>query len=119
MLLSVLLLTLGLFDLPLMQKQILKMLIVTEASRSMVFKAADLLDKSDNGNKISQKIFSSKIFFLRRVQKKTNFLGGGRKFFYAQFWTPSKIARKKNFNPPPKKIFFGPPQKKILEKKIF
>ena len=46
-----------LIDLPLMQKQILKMLIVTEASRSMVFKAADLLDKADNGDTISQQIF--------------------------------------------------------------
>ena len=46
-----------LIDIPLMQKQLLKMLILTEASRSMVFKAAELLEKADNGDQISQKIF--------------------------------------------------------------
>ncbi len=46
-----------LIDLPLMQKQLLKILIITEASRSMVFKAADLLNKADKGDIVSQKIF--------------------------------------------------------------
>ena len=46
-----------LIDIPLMQKQLLKMLIITEASRSMVFKAAELLQKADDGCKISQNIF--------------------------------------------------------------
>ena len=46
-----------LIDIPLMQKQLLKMLIITEASRSMVFKAAELLEKADNGDQISQNIF--------------------------------------------------------------
>ena len=46
-----------LIDIPLMQKQLLKMLIITEASRSMVFKASELLEKADNGDSISQNIF--------------------------------------------------------------
>ena len=46
-----------LIDLPLMQKQLLKILIITEASRSIVFKAADLLNKADKGDIVSQKIF--------------------------------------------------------------
>ena len=46
-----------LIDIPLMQKQLLKMLIITEASRSMVFKAAELLEKADNGDQISQNVF--------------------------------------------------------------
>ena len=46
-----------LIDLPLIQKQILKMLIVTEASRSMVFKAAEILKKADDGDKTSQQVF--------------------------------------------------------------
>ena len=46
-----------LIDLPLMQKQLLKMLVITEASRSIIFKAADLLNKADKGDLVSQKIF--------------------------------------------------------------
>ena len=46
-----------LIDIPLMQKQLLKMLIITEASRSMVFKASEILEKADSGDSISQNIF--------------------------------------------------------------
>ena len=40
-----------LLDLPLMQKQIIKMLLLTESSRSMVFKTAKILEKADNGKR--------------------------------------------------------------------
>ena len=46
-----------LIDIPLMQKQILKMLLLTEASRSMVFKTAKILEKADNGKKEFVKLF--------------------------------------------------------------
>ena len=46
-----------LIDIPLMQKQILKMLLLTEASRSMVFKTAKILEKADNGKKEFKKLF--------------------------------------------------------------
>ncbi len=44
-------------NLPLIRKQLLKMLIITEASRTMVFKAADILEKADKGDTEAQKIF--------------------------------------------------------------
>ena len=46
-----------LINLPLIRKQLLKMLIITEASRTMVFKAADMLEKADKGDTEAQKIF--------------------------------------------------------------
>ena len=46
-----------LLDLPLMQKQISKMLLLSEASRSMVFKTSKILEKADNGIKQFEKLF--------------------------------------------------------------
>ncbi len=46
-----------LINLPLIRKQLLKILIITEASRTMVFKAAEILEKADKGDTEAQKIF--------------------------------------------------------------
>jgi acyl-CoA dehydrogenase len=46
-----------LINLPLIRKQLLKILIITEASRTMVFKAAKILEKADKGDTEAQKIF--------------------------------------------------------------
>ena len=88
-----------LIDLPLMQKQLLKMLIITEASRSMVFKAADLLDKADKGDIVSQKIFrimTPLIKFracrdVRKVAGDAMEIRGG--LGYIEDWLDPKILR--------------------------
>ena len=46
-----------LINLPLIRKQLLKILIIAEASRTMVFKAAEILEKADKGDTEAQKIF--------------------------------------------------------------
>ena len=46
-----------LINLPLIRKQLLKILIITEASRTMVFKAAEILEKADKGDTEAQKLF--------------------------------------------------------------
>ena len=88
-----------LIDLPLMQKQLLKILIVTEASRSIVFKAADLLKKADKGDIISQKIFriiTPLIKFracrdVRKVAGDAMEIRGG--LGYIEDWLDPKILR--------------------------
>ena len=88
-----------LIDLPLMQKQLLKILIITEASRSIVFKAADLLNKADKGDIVSQKIFrimTPLIKFracrdVRKVAGDAMEIRGG--LGYIEDWLDPKILR--------------------------
>ena len=88
-----------LIDLPLMQKQLLKILIITEASRSVVFKAADLLNKADKGDIVSQKIFriiTPLIKFracrdVRKVAGDAMEIRGG--LGYIEDWLDPKILR--------------------------
>ena len=88
-----------LIDLPLMQKQLLKILIITEASRSIVFKAADLLNKADKGDIVSRKIFriiTPLIKFracrdVRKVAGDAMEIRGG--LGYIEDWLDPKILR--------------------------
>jgi len=88
-----------LIDLPLMQKQLLKMLVITEASRSIIFKAADLLDKADKGDIVCQKIFriiTPLIKFracrdVRKVAGDAMEIRGG--LGYIEEWLDPKIMR--------------------------
>ena len=88
-----------LIDLPLMQKQLLKILIITEASRSIVFKAAYLLNKADKGDIVSQKIFriiTPLIKFracrdVRKVAGDAMEIRGG--LGYIEDWLDPKILR--------------------------
>ena len=82
-----------------MQKQLLKILIITEASRSIVFKAADLLNKADKGDIVSQKIFriiTPLIKFracrdVRKVAGDAMEIRGG--LGYIEDWLDPKILR--------------------------